>query len=169
MPTLTFWVNGKNKIVYSKLGNDNPDFYNVHDLYVYDIDNDSEIRLTHDLRANQPDVSHNGSNIVFLFERDGSTNLGTVDIDGKNFKQLTFFQYGEQVYNPKFSNDDSFVTFGYSDTGSRDIMKVNIDGSHLEKVLATKKDERNPVFDKDGNLIYTSDESGIFNIYSLIY
>ncbi len=161
------WVNGKNKIVYSKLGDDNPDFYNVHDLYVYDIDNDSEIRLTHDLRANQPDVSHNGSKIVFLFEKDGTTNLGTVDIDGKNFKQLTFFQYGEQVYNPKFSNDDSFVTFGYSDTGSRDIMKVNIDGSHLEKVLATKKDERNPVFDKDGNLIYTSDESGIFNIYSL--
>ena len=161
------WVNGKNKIVYSKLGDDNPDFYNVHDLYVYDIDNDSETRLTHDLRANQPDVSHNGSKIVFLFERDGTTNLGTVDIDGKNFKQLTFFQYGEQVYNPKFSNDDSFVIFGYADTGSRDIMKVNIDGSHLEKVLATKNDERNPVFDKEGNLIYTSDESGIFNIYSL--
>lgn len=161
------WVNGENKIVYSKLEDDNPNFYNVHDLYVYDIDNDSETRLTHDLRANQPDVSHNGSKIVFLFERDGTTNLGTVDIDGKNFKQLTFFQYGEQVYNPKFSNDDSFVIFGYSDTGSRDIMKVNIDGSHLEMVLATKNDERNPVFDKEGNLIYTSDESGIFNIYSL--
>jgi Tol biopolymer transport system component len=161
------WVNSKNKIVYSKLEDDNPNFYNVHDLYIYDIDKDSETRLTHDLRANQPDVSHNGSKIVFLFERDGSTNLGTVDIDGKNFKQLTFFQNGEQVYNPKFSNDDSFVIFGYSDTGSRDIMKVNVDGSHLGKVLATKNDERNPVFDKKGNLIYSCDESGIFNIYSL--
>jgi Tol biopolymer transport system component len=161
------WVDGKNKIVYSKLEDDNPNFYNVHDLYIYDIDKDSETRLTHDLRANQPDVSHNGSKIVFLFERDGSTNLGTVDIDGKNFKQLTFFQNGEQVYNPKFSNDDSFVIFGYSDTSSRDIMKVNVDGSHLGKVLATKNDERNPVFDKKGNLIYSCDESGIFNIYSL--
>jgi Tol biopolymer transport system component len=161
------WVNGENKIVYSKLEDDNPNFYNVHDLYIYDIDKDSETRLTHDLRANQPDVSHSGSKIVFLFERDGSTNLGTVDIDGKNFKQLTFFENGEQVYNPKFSNDDSFVIFGYSDTSSRDIMKVNVDGSHLEKVLATKNDERNPVFDKNGNLIYACDKSGIFNIYSL--
>ena len=61
------WVNGENKIVYSKLEDDNPNFYNVHDLYIYDIDKDSETRLTHDLRANQPDVSHSGSKIVFLF------------------------------------------------------------------------------------------------------
>jgi Tol biopolymer transport system component len=61
------WIKGANKIVYSRLGDDNPNFYNVHDLYIYDIDKDSETRLTHDLRANQPDVSHDGSKIVFLF------------------------------------------------------------------------------------------------------
>jgi Tol biopolymer transport system component len=161
------WIKGTNKIVYSKLGDDNPNFYNVHDLYVYDIDKDSETRLTHDLRANQPDVSHDGSKIVFLFEKDGTTNLGSIDIEGKKIKQLTFFQNGEQVYDPKFSDDDSYIIFGYSDKDGRDIMKVDVDGSHLAKVLATKDDERNPVLDKNGNLIYSSDKSGIFNIYSL--
>ncbi len=161
------WVKGEDKIIYSRLGDDNPNFYNVHDLYLYDIDKDIEKRLTFDLRANQPDVSHDGSKIVFLFEKDGTTNLGTVDINGKNFRQITFFQNGEQVYNPKFSNDDSFVIFDFSDKSSRDIARVDTNGANFEKVIVTGSDERNPVFDKDGNIIYSSDESGIFNIYSL--
>ncbi len=161
------WIPGKNSIVYSRLDDNNPNFYNVHDLYVYDINKDSETRLTFDLRANEPDVSHDGKKIVFLFEKDGTTNLGEVDIDGKNFTQLTNFNNGEQVYNPKFSNDDSYIIFGYSNRGNRDIAKINVDGTGFSKVIATKNDERNPVFDKKGILYYSSDQTGIFNIYSL--
>ncbi len=40
--------------------------------------------------------------------------LVLVNIEGKNFKTLTFFENGEQVYNPKFSNDDSYIIFDYS-------------------------------------------------------
>ena len=52
------WIPGKNKIIYAKLGDDNTNWYNVHDLFVYDIDNDKETRLTYNLRANQPAISH---------------------------------------------------------------------------------------------------------------
>lgn len=161
------WIPGENKIIYAKLEDDNPNWYNVHDLYVYDIDKEDEKRLTHNMRANQPDVSNDGKKIVFLFQKDGTTNLGIADIDGKNFKQLTFFQDGEQVYNPKFSNDDSFIVFDYSFHHTRDIVRVNSDGSNYKVLLQTDNDERNPVFDKEGNLIYASDETGIFNIYKL--
>ncbi len=101
------WIPGENKILYSKITEDNPDWYNVHDIFIYDIDEDEETRLTHNLRANQPDVSNDGKKIVFLFQKDGTTNLGLIDIDGSNFKALTSFENGEQVYNPKFSNDGS--------------------------------------------------------------
>jgi Tol biopolymer transport system component len=173
------WIPGENKIIYAKLSDDNPNWYNVHDLYVYDIDEDEETRLTHDLRANQPDVSNDGKKIVFLFQKDGTTNLGLVNIDPASlsagqaggpgvsgFKQLTFFENGEQVYNPKFSNNDSFIIFDYSHHHTRDIMRIDPDGSNYITVLATKADERNPVIDKDGNMIFASDETGIFNIYS---
>ncbi len=159
------WVGNENKIIYAKLTDDNPNWYNVHDLYLYDIDKDEETRLTHDLRANQPAVSHDGKKIVFLFQKDGTTNLGMVDIDGKNFKRLTFFENGEQVYNPKFSNDDSFIVFDYSYTHGRDIARVDTDGSNYRNIIATPTDERNPDFAADGDLIYSSDETGIFNIY----
>lgn len=162
------WVPGENKIIYAKLGDDNPNWYNVHDLYVYDIDNDEETRLTHSLRANQPAISSDGRKIVFLFQKDGTTNLGLVDFDDdsvKNFRPLTAFSNGEQVYNPKFSNDDSYIVFDYSYRHGRDIMRISTDGAGYDEVISTNSDERNPVIDKDGNLIYASDETGIFNIY----
>jgi Tol biopolymer transport system component len=159
------WVGNQNKLIYAKLTDDNPNWYNTHDLYIYDINKDKETRITHGLRANQPSVSHDGNKIVFLFEKDGTTNLGIIDVDGKNFKRLTFFENGEQVYNPKFSNDDSFVVFDYSYTNGRDIAKVDTNASHYKNIIATPDDERNPVFASNGDLIYCSDQTGIFNIY----
>ncbi|HMU43824.1 MAG TPA: biopolymer transporter Tol, partial [Ignavibacteriaceae bacterium] len=107
-------IPGTNKILYAKLSDDNENWYNVHDIYTYDIENEDEVRLTYNMRANQPNLSHDGSKIVFLYQKDGTSNLGIIDIDGKNFKPLTFFQNGEQVFNPKFSNDDSYIIFDYS-------------------------------------------------------
>lgn len=161
------WIDGEKKIIYAKITDDNPNWYNVHDLYVYDIDMEKETRLTKNLRANQPSVSNDEHKIVFLFQKDGTTNLGVVDIDGKNFRQLTFFENGEQVYNPKFSPDDSYIIFDYSYHNTRDIAKINFSGGEVNFVLNSKFDERNPCFDHEGNLIFSSDESGIFNLYLL--
>jgi Tol biopolymer transport system component len=160
------WIPGTHKIIYTKLGDDNPDWDNIHDLYVYDTDTDKETRLTFGLRANQPSVSKDGKHIVFLFEKDGTTNLATVDINGKNFKQLTFFNNGEQVYQPKYSNDNSYIIFDYSYATNRSIAKVDTNARNFEFVIKDNHDERNPVFEKNGNIIYCSDSTGIFNLYS---
>ncbi|MBK7629654.1 MAG: PD40 domain-containing protein [Ignavibacteriales bacterium] len=157
----------QNKIIYAKISEDNENWYNVHDLFVYDLDNEDDTRLTHNLRANNPSVSNDGKKIVFVYQKDGTTNLGMVDIDAKNFKRLTFFENGEQVYNPKFSPDDSYIIFDYSYANTRDLAKVNSEGGNIEFILATENDERNPTFDKNGNIIYSSDETGIYNLYSL--
>ncbi len=160
------WIPGQNKIIYSRLSDNNPNWYNVHDLYVYDIDKDKETRLTHDMRANQPNVSHDGKKIVFLFERDGTTNLATVDINGQNYHQLTHFNNGEQVYEPKFSNDDSFIIFDFSYKEGRDIARVDTDGKNFQFIIRNSHDNRNAVFEKNGNFIFCSDSTGIFNLYS---
>ncbi len=161
------WINDEKQVLYAKITDDNPNWYNVHDIFVYDIEKKKETRLTKNLRANQPSVSNDGRKIVFLFQRDGTTNLGLVDIDGKNFEQLTQFENGEQVYNPKFSPDDSYIIFDYSYHNTRDIAKIKTSGGKVEFILQSDFDERHPSFDSNGNLIYASDETGIFNIYSL--
>jgi Tol biopolymer transport system component len=159
------YIPGKNQILYAKLSQDNPKLANIHDLYKYDIDQDKSERLTFGLRANNPNISKDGSKIVFLFQKDGSTNIGIIDADGKNFKRLTFFEHGEQVFNPKFSPDGSYIIFGYSLSNTRDIARVNTDGSGYQTVIKNGCDNRDPVFDQDGNLVYCSDETGISNLY----
>ena len=161
------FVNGTNKIIYSKLSEDNPKMTNIHDLYVYDLDEEKETRLTFGMRANNPSVSKDGKKIVFVFQNDGTINLGLVDIEGKNFKRLTYFENGEQVYNPKFSVDDSFILFDYSLKDNRDVAKINVDGSNLTFITNSENDERNAVQTNDGKIIFSSDKTGIFNLYSL--
>lgn len=160
------FIPGTNKIIYAKLSYENPRWTNIHDLYVYDIDAKKETRLTYGLRANNPSVSHDGQKITFIFQKDGTVNLGIVDIDGKNFKRLTFFEKGEQLFNPKFSKDDSFILFDYSYHENRDVVRVDVDGSNFLHILNSEADERNPFHAENGKLYYASNETGIFNIYT---
>jgi Tol biopolymer transport system component len=159
------FIPGTNKIVYSKLSRKNPDGNNIHDLFVYDIIEEEEKQLTSGLRANNPSISYDGKLITFVYQKDGSTNLGIVDSKGKNFRSLTFFNNGEQVYNPKFMLDNKSIVFGYSFHHGRDIAKINIDGSDRVFLLKEKYDERNAVMISDDEFVYSSDETGIFNLY----
>jgi Tol biopolymer transport system component len=159
------FIKNTNRIVYAKLSEDNPKWNNIHDLYVYDLDEEEEERLTFGLRANNPSVSNDGRHIVFVYQKDGTSNLGLVDIDGKNFRSLTFYNGGEQVYNPKFSLDDESIIYGYSYHNGRDIAQVNIDGTERKFLLNESHDERNAFFVSKDQIIFSSDETGIFNIY----
>lgn len=164
--TVSF-IPGTNKIIYAKLGDDNPKWTNIHDLYVYDIDNEKEERITFGYRANNPSVSNDGKKITFVFQNDGTVNLGTCDIDGKNFRKLTVFDKGEQLYNPRFSNDDSFILFDFSYHENRDIGRIDTSGANYKLITNLSADERHPFQAKDGKIYYSSDETGIFNIYSV--
>ena len=100
--------------------------------------------------------------MFFFSKRTEQQILGTVDIDGKNFKRLTFFENGEQVYNPKFSPDDSYIVFDYSYEHTRDIAKVTLTVVILNFLSQQKMMKEILSFDKNGNLIYSSDETGIY-------
>ncbi|HET54527.1 MAG TPA: biopolymer transporter Tol [Ignavibacteria bacterium] len=158
-------IPGANKILYAKLTDKNPNSISIHDLYTYDLKEKEEKRITYGWRANNPTVSNDGKKVAFVFQKDGTTNLAVSDIDGKNYQVLTHFKNGEQVYNPKFSNDNLHIVFDYSFHHGRDIAKINLDGTGFEFLIQTDSDERNPVYDNEGNLIFSSDETGIFNIY----
>lgn len=159
------FIPGTNKFIYSKISEDNKFGVKIHDLYVYDIEEKEEKRLTFGLRANNPNVSNDGESIVFIFQKDGTTNLGVTDINGKNFRRITFFENGEQVYKPTFSPDDKQIIFDYSYHQGRDIAIVNSDGTDFKFLMNADYDERNPVFTDNENIIFSSDETGIFNLY----
>ncbi len=100
--TFSIFPDGK-KILYSKLTEKNKNLVKIHDLYIYDLEKKKEKRLTFGLRANNPNLSPDGKTIVFTSQKDGTINLHLIDIEGKNHRQLTYFQNGEQLFNPRFS------------------------------------------------------------------
>jgi Tol biopolymer transport system component len=160
------WSQDGKKIYYSKATRDNPHWSKVFDLYVYDIENDEEIKLTRALRANAPAVSPDGSLITYVSGHDGTLNVFTIKSDGSNPQQLTHYTNGEQVYNPKWSPDGKTILFDYSLKDGRDIAMIPADGGDVQFILSEFYDERNAIFSSDGSsIIYASDETGIFNLY----
>lgn len=160
------WSPDGKKIYYSKLTRDNPHWSNIFDIFCYNIENEENNRITKGLRADAPSVSPDGNKISYVSGADGTLNIFTMDLDGKNIKQLTFFKNGEQVFNPSWSPNGSKILFDYSIKDGRDLALIPATGGEMEFVLSTPDDERNGVFTADGkSILFSSDKTGIFNIY----
>jgi Tol biopolymer transport system component len=165
------WSPDGKKIFYSKHTSNNPHWSIVYDVYAYDIEKDEETRLTYGKRANFPSMSPDGNQIAFVSGSDGITNLFVGDYKTSqdsltNIRQLTFFMNSEQVYNPKWSPDGKQIVFDYSVKDGRDIAVIPSAGGEIKFILNGSEDTRSAVFTADGKkLVYSSDETGIFNIY----
>ncbi len=160
------WSPDGKKIYYAKHSKANDHWSSLYDLYVYDIDREDEQRLTYSVRANAPAVSPDGTKITFVAGSDGTINLYTCHIDGTDIKQLTSYSNSEQVFNPKWSPDGKSILFDFSIKDGRDIAMIPSSGGEVSFILSTPNDERGAVVTSDGAaLIYSSDNSGIFNLY----
>lgn len=170
------WFPDGKKIAYTRTTSDNKHWSKLHDIYIFDLESEREIRITEELRANAPSVSPDGKRIAFVAGNDGTLNLFIVKIEQlvtlssleliKNVSKMTNFSNGEQVYNPKWSNDGKKILFDYSIKDGRDIAELNIENNSADFLFATNFDERNAVYSSDGKkIIFSSDKTGIFNLY----
>lgn len=146
---------------YSKYGN------LFYDLYKWDIAKEEEIRLTEGLRALNPAVSPDSTTIAFVASKDGTQNLYLLNEKTKEVKNLTNLTNGTQFYLPKWNKDGSKLVIARSDLNhGRDIVIFDRETGQIELEIKSPYDFRNPVFSDDDNYIYySSDETGIFNIY----
>ncbi|MBI3189917.1 MAG: PD40 domain-containing protein [Ignavibacteriales bacterium] len=160
------WSPDGKKIYYSKITRDNPHWSNISDLYVYDIEQEEATRISHGWRAASVAISSDGTKLAFVVGSDGTLNLATSDVDGKNYRKITDYSNGEQVFHPKWSPDGKTIIFDYSIKDGRDIATIPASGGEVTFVLQTSADERNAIFTQDGTqILYASDETGIFNLY----
>ena len=123
--------------------------------------------------------------IVFVKNEDGSTNLGLMDIDGKNIRYLTRYNDGSQIYSPSWSPDGAQIVFSIFRDHDRDIAMIPVhsmtytgpgnepensalkDPAALQVLIHSVADERDPVWLPDGSgILFSSDRDGIFNLYT---
>ena len=161
------WSPDGTRLYYGRSTRHNPRWSYQSDLYEYDLRQKRETRLTFGMRASSPAVSPDGKSIAFVVTTDGMSNLATCNVDGTDIWLLTHFKDGEQAYDPEWSSDSKRIAFDYSVKDGRDIAWVERDGSDLRFIITGPDDSRSATFTLDGrSLIFSSDRTGIFNLYS---
>ena len=175
-----------------------------NDLYIYNLAEDKERRISAKLRAKDPSFSPDGQRIAFVHNEDGTNNLGLIDRDGTDLVYLTNNNNATQYSAPRFSPDGEWLLFGVFRGEDRDIAMIRADSpprpktfekakkksdeeedeeetidvfpdtvafahpdsSGFRAVVASPADERDPCWLPDGSgFVFSSDQSGIFNIY----
>ena len=181
-----------------------------NDLYIYNLAEDKERRISANLRAKDPSFSPDGQRIAFVHNEDGTNNLGLIDRDGTDLVYLTNNNDATQYMGPRFSPDGEWLLFSLFRGEDRDIAMIRADSpprpkvfekankkkksegaeegeegeeetievfpdtvafahpdsSGFRAVVASPADERDPHWLPDGSgFVFSSDQSGIFNIY----
>ena len=174
-----------------------------NDLYIYNLAEDEERRISAKLRAKDPSFSPDGQRIAFVHNEDGTNNLGLIDRDGTDLVYLTNNNDATQYSAPRFSPDGEWLLFSVFRGEDRDIAMIRAaspprpktfekakksedeegeeetiavfpdtvafahpDSSGFRAVVASSADERDPCWLPDGSgFVFSSDQSGIFNIY----
>ncbi len=153
------------------------------DIFLWDTENETEIRLTRNARLAVPSYSPDGKSLVAVHNTDGTLNLVLVTLpdsidnsedlsDIVEWEKLTHFNDGRQIFRPQFSTDGSKIFAAILDLNSRDIYSFDLDNddwSNAWNPLVTgDADDRDVTVSADGNhIIFASDRTGIFNLYTM--
>jgi hypothetical protein len=160
--------NGKH-IYYSSVDT-HRDIYRLYDLFRYNRKTGERTRLTHGLRAREPDISPDGRKIVYTVNSAGTRHLMIAPIDAveESRRVLVRSKRFEQIYTPRFSPSGEHVAFSeWRDGGYRDIRVVDLESGDVRNITKDRALDTGPTWSPDGKWLYfSSDRTGIANIYA---
>ena len=127
-------------------------------------------RLSHALRAREPDVSPDGKQVVYAVHGAGTSHLEVAELADLEHTRRVLVRSRrlEQVFTPRWSRDGKRIAYAaWSKGGYRDIWVLEVASGERTRVTYDRALDRGPVFSADGDLLYfASDRSGISNLYS---
>jgi hypothetical protein len=151
---------------------DEPEVYRIFstfsDLRVVDVGTGRVSALTRGLRARTPDVSPDGTRVVFVRRLSDRSELFTIGLDGRGLSQLTRSVAGTQWSGPRFGPDGRrIVAARYSEGGWLDLVLVDPENGTLAPLLQDRARDVEPTWSPDGtSIVLRSDRDGISNLYA---
>ncbi len=130
-------------------------------------------RLTVGLRADAPTVGPLGRQVAFTVNQRGTTTLKLAELsaEGKlsGTRTLVPSKPFDQAYTPVISPDGGKLAYSaWLAGGYRDIRIVDLATGAVDQVTNDRALDTNPAWSADGSKLYfSSDRTGIFNIYQL--
>lgn len=162
----SFSPDGQN-LVYGKRTDRNWQGSHFYDLYTFHLKTKKEKQITKDLRARHPAWSPAGSTIAAVIESDGTSNIVLMSPKGKNIRQITSYQNGEQIFSIQWRDSTTLIYDVLVEDHGRDVASIDTTGNNFQWIIKTEHDDRDPFCAPDGKLYFSSDETGIFNIYQM--
>ncbi len=144
---------------YSFLSNKKNDFFSQTDLYYYNLDDSTEIKI----KSNVYSASswHSNGEIIYFSKKPKFPNkfgskyydIYSYDINTKKESRMT---YDARAFNPVFVNIDSSIYFLASFDGGQDIYRLNLKNSAISKLTEFKD---RPIL---SFLSYSKEEKSLF-------
>ncbi|MBI5527956.1 MAG: PD40 domain-containing protein [Deltaproteobacteria bacterium] len=153
-------------------------FASYSDLYVSNLGDGDRVRLTRGLRADDPDVSPDGTRVAFVKNGLGLTSLCVLPLSSATpsafslqpsaFSCLWSPDDATQISTPRWAPDGSVIAVSaWTPGGERDIYLVNVKSGVPERLTADRAIDAEPDFSRDGRYVFfSSDRTGIFNIFA---
>lgn len=142
-------------------------YYARTDLYLYDVEKKTSKQLTSGARAEFPSFSPDGSKLIAVTNDRQQNQLAVLKID-QTLEELTHDSAHEQYGWPRYSPDGQTLAVSVWKDGMRDLWLYTAEGKPLRRLTADIAIDREPTWSADGRWLYfTSDRSGIANIYAI--
>jgi hypothetical protein len=143
------------------------DIYN--DLYVLDVANGKERRLTRGARLASPDLAPDGRSIVAVEVGKGTNRLVRVDLDTGETRPITEFVEGVNWEHPRWSPDGARIAVERWLRGRiLDIVVLDPGGTVVWQVTDDEASDVTPSWSPDGRyLLWSSDRDGAADIYAV--
>lgn len=136
-----------------------------YEIFVINADGSGLRQLTSSQSENaDPSWSPDGSQVVFVSDRDGPRHLYVVDAGGLNLRRLTDDTVDDQ--SPHWSPEGDKIALVSLGDNSADIFVINADGSGRTNLSNHPSNNLNPAWSPDGSQIaFISDRDGRNQIY----
>jgi len=139
-------------------------------LYEYDIETKKSKKVIDWLRIKDIDLSPDGKDLAVIFVENGKEGVALLTLSNLEEKKkfvivdLEFSRFGQV----RWANSKNLIAFSKKEGEKSSLYLYNRDTKELKKLLEKDAVLEYPIFSPDDSYLYfVSDESGVFNIYSL--
>ncbi|MBT3223338.1 MAG: hypothetical protein HN348_30050, partial [Proteobacteria bacterium] len=124
-------------------------------------------QIPNTLRAVEAAWSPDGKTIAFGRYGDGTHEIWLINPDGTNARQITDFGDSTQIQGLEWSSDGRYILTSLFRNYQQDIFLLEPKTGSFVQLTDSRAEETDPHFGPQGRVWFTSDQDGVFNVYSL--
>ena len=139
------------------------------DLSVADVAKGGARRLTRGVRAYDPDVSPDGTSVVFARKRGDRSELAIVGLDGRGLRAIGPSAPGVEWSGPRFDPKGArIVASRLLPGGWLDLVMLDASTGAVTQLTHDRAKDVEPAWTPDGEaVVFRSDRDGVSNLYAL--